>query len=85
MDFLLLMPHNCRVVLEVDGSHHFATANRPDRHKYAAQMRGDRDLKLAGYKVFKFGTAELENRTAASPLLEEFFTDLFQRFHVHAV
>ncbi|MFE0147839.1 hypothetical protein ACFWY5_11870 [Nonomuraea sp. NPDC059007] len=82
MDFLLLMPHNCRVVLEVDGSQHYATAGRPDRHKYAAQMRGDRNLKLAGYEVFRFGTAELEDRTAAKPLLEEFFTTVFQRFNV---
>lgn len=85
MDFLLLMPHNCRIVLEVDGSQHFATGNRPDRHKYAAQMRGDRDLKLAGYEVFRFGTAELEDRAIAQPLLERFFIDLFQRFDVHAV
>ena len=41
MDFLLLLPHGQRVVLEVDGSRHFTSPDgRPDATKYAASMRG---------------------------------------------
>jgi very-short-patch-repair endonuclease len=82
MDFLLLLPHGQRVVLEVDGSQHFATDGRPDGTKYAASMRGDRDLKLSGYELFRFGATELQDRERARALLQQFFADLFRRFHV---
>src|SRR5262249_49592124 len=37
MDFLLLFPRGQRVVLEVDGSHHYTNSDgRPDGTKYAA-------------------------------------------------
>jgi very-short-patch-repair endonuclease len=82
MDFLLLLPRGQRVVLEVDGSQHYTTQGRPDSAKYAASMRGDRDLKLSGYEVFRFGTDELNDKRQARTLLQQFFTDLFQRFGV---
>jgi very-short-patch-repair endonuclease len=84
MDFLLLLPHRQRVVLEVDGSHHYASPDgrRADPTKYADGVRGDRDLKLAGYEVFRFGAIELQHRQRARDLLEAFFADLFRRFEV---
>jgi very-short-patch-repair endonuclease len=83
MDFLLLLPHGQRVVLEVDGSQHFTSPDgRPDGTKYAASMRGDRDLKLSGYEVFRFGATELQDRDQARTLLQQFFADLFRRFDV---
>jgi hypothetical protein len=77
MDFLLLLPHGQRVVLEVDGSHHYASPAR-----YADGVRGDRDLKLAYYEVFRFGATELLDRGQARELLRAFFADLFRRFDV---
>jgi len=84
MDFLLLLPHGQRVVLEVDGSHHYASPDgrRPDPARYADGVRGDRDLKLAGYEVFRFGATELQDREQARDLLQAFFADLFRRFDV---
>jgi very-short-patch-repair endonuclease len=84
MDFLLLLPHGQRVVLEVDGSHHYASPDgkRPDPARYADGVRGDRDLKLAGYEVFRFGATELRNREQARDVLQAFFADLFRRFKV---
>lgn len=84
MDFLLLMPHAQRVVLEVDGSRHYATpgGERPDPARYAASMRADRELKLNGYEVFRFGATELLNPASAHDLLRVFSTDLFRRFNV---
>ena len=83
MDFLLLLPHGQRVVLEVDGAHHYTSpSGRPDSARYADNVRGDRELKLSGYEVFRFGGTELQNRDSAHVLLEAFFTDLFRRFNV---
>jgi hypothetical protein len=84
MDFLLLMPHGQRVVLEVDGSHHYATLDgkRPDATRYAANMRADRELKLSGYEVFRFGATELKDPGPAHEVLQPFFADLFRRFGV---
>ena len=83
MDFLILPPHGQRIVLEVDGSQHFTGPDgRPDAARYAAGVRGDRDLKLAGYEVFRFGATELQDREQARALLRRFFADLFQRYGV---
>jgi len=83
MDFLLLLPHGERIVIEVDGAHHFTSPEgRPDGTKYADNMRGDRDLKLNGYEVFRFGATELLDRERARSLLEQFFKDLFRQFNV---
>jgi very-short-patch-repair endonuclease len=84
MDFLLLLPHGQRVVLEVDGSHHYASpdAKWPDPARYADGVRGDRDLKLSGYEVFRFGATELQGDDQARNVLQPFFADLFRRFEV---
>ncbi|WP_330323285.1 hypothetical protein [Streptomyces anulatus] len=84
MDFLLLLPHGQRIVLEVDGSQHYTRdrGQRPDTAKYAETMAADRDLKLREYEVFRFGHDELKDATAARVLLEQFLPALFQRFNV---
>ncbi|MGV9967616.1 AbiJ-related protein [Streptomyces olivaceus] len=82
MDFLLLLPHRQRVVLEVDGSQHYTRGRGqcPDTAKYAEMMAADRDLKLRGYEVFRFGHDELEDARDAQALMERFLPALFQRF-----
>jgi very-short-patch-repair endonuclease len=83
MDFLLLMPSGVRVVVEVDGKHHYAdAAGRADSSRYAAMAAADRELRLAGYEVFRFGTAELMDQAESQPLVKDFFERLFQRYHV---
>jgi hypothetical protein len=80
MDFLLLLPHNTRVVLEVDGKRHYADASgRACPATYTAMVAADRDLRLAGYEVFHFGTSELDG-DSGKRLVAEFFTRLFARF-----
>ncbi|MGW7612185.1 AbiJ-related protein [Streptomyces sp. NPDC054766] len=78
MDFLMLLPGNRRVVLEVDGMQHYTrkAGAEPDSAKYAATMAGDRDLKFRGYEVFRFGHDELRNRDSARPIVTEFFRTL---------
>ncbi|WP_189594535.1 hypothetical protein [Streptomyces massasporeus] len=81
MDFLMLLPGNRRVVLEVDGMQHYTRneGTEPDSTKYAATMAGDRDLKFSGYEVFRFGHDELRDRDRAQPLLADFFAKLLDR------
>ena len=84
MDFLLLLPVGVRIVVEVDGAHHYAnTEGRADVSRYATMMAGDRDLRLAGYDVFRFGAAELSGMRAAEAVMS-FFTQLFKRYGVSA-
>jgi hypothetical protein len=84
MDFLPLLPNGQRVVLEVDGSHHYSSRDgtRPAPARYAAMARADRELKLSGYEVFRFGATELKDPGPARILLQAFFADLFRRFSV---
>jgi len=76
MHFLLLLPNRRRVVLEVDGKHHYAREDgRADPVRYATMVSEDRRLRLAGYEVYRFGGAEF-SQYAHAELLESFFEDL---------
>jgi hypothetical protein len=55
---------------------------RPDAATYANGVREDRELKLRGYEVFRFGAAELQDREGARVRLQEFFTELFRLFDI---
>ncbi|WP_330317945.1 hypothetical protein [Streptomyces platensis] len=84
MDFLLLLPHGQRVVLEVDGKQHYTRdhGRTPDTAKYAEMVAADRDLKLRGYEVFRFGHDELKRPDDAQALLRQFLPDMFRHFRV---
>lgn len=82
MDFLLLLPEGIRVVIEVDGEHHYAREDgKADCDRYAAMVAADRDLKLAGYQVFRFGAKELKGDSAPK-LVKHFFETLFRRYKI---
>lgn len=84
MDFLMLLPNGVRVVIEIDGKHHYANDDgRADIDRYAKMVSADRELKLSGYQVFRFGAAELQD-DSAKKLVKEFFETLFKRFGVSA-
>lgn len=82
MDFLLLMPGQVRVVLEVDGQQHYSEGDsasaRPSPSVYAMTVQADRELRLAGYEVYRFGGHELQDDRAAR-VVSEFFSALFRR------
>ncbi|WP_434043004.1 MULTISPECIES: hypothetical protein [Sorangium] len=77
MDFLMLFSHGLRVVIEVDGMHHYADSNgRADPAAYAKMAAADRDLRLAGYEVYRFGATELvgpEGEEAVAAFFRELF------------
>lgn len=77
MDFLLLLPRRRRVVIELDGIQHYADDNRiADPARYAAMAAADRELRLTGYEVYRFGGHELADRSRAADMLDSFFTRL---------
>ncbi|MEV6029238.1 hypothetical protein [Streptomyces sp. NPDC052036] len=84
MDFLLLLPFGQRVVLEIDGVQHYTRddGHTPDTAKYADMVAADRDLKLRGYEVFRFGHDELQQLEDAKKLLLQFIPDMLSRFRV---
>ena len=80
MDFLLLLPNEIRIVIEVDGQQHYTDKNgRGSTDRYAKMVRADRELKLVGYEVYHFGAAELD-QTHGSKLVGDFFDSLFKRY-----
>jgi hypothetical protein len=82
MDFLLLLSHDVRIVIEVDGLQHYADEERRgDPLRYAAMVRTDRELRLSGYDVFRFGTAEL-GAPDGPERIRDFFERLFRRYGV---
>lgn len=81
IDFLLLMPMGRRVVIEIDGRHHYATTDgRAFPVRYAEMVGGARDLQLSGYDVYRFGAHELDTRERAARCVEVFLQRLFPRY-----
>jgi very-short-patch-repair endonuclease len=83
MDFLMLLPHDARVVIEVDGEHHFSDGSKPSLAAYAAMVSADRDLRLLGYEVYRFGANELVGAKAYD-CVQSFFSRLFERCGVRS-
>ena len=83
MDFLLLISPNTRIVLEVDGKHHYSDkTGRVDPSAYAEMVATDRNLRLCGYDVYRFGGSELQERSAAQKLVKKFFENLFKKHNL---
>ncbi|MFJ5026139.1 hypothetical protein [Streptomyces goshikiensis] len=89
MDFLILMNHRARAVVEVDGIQHYSRDNPQkgapalaDPVRYATMMAEDRRLTLQGYEVYRVGGQELADRASAEKGITGFFTDLLRR-HGH--
>jgi hypothetical protein len=77
MDFLLLLPSRQRIVIEVDGKHHFSENELPSLKAYADMVSADRELRLAGYEVYRFGANELVG-DGAETRITDFFDKLFR-------
>jgi hypothetical protein len=76
MDFLLLLPDQKRIVMEVDGQQHYADGDRASPRLYSEMVAADRNLYLAGYDVLRFGGYEILTASGAAPMLREFFDRL---------
>lgn len=81
MDFLLLLPHRIRIVIECDGRQHYADeTGRADSGRYAEMVAEDRELRLRGYEVYRFGGGELIEGSATDKRLAAFFDRLAERY-----
>jgi hypothetical protein len=80
MDFLLLLPHRTRIVIEVDGKQHYSTDDgRADPVEYSRMMSEDRRLRLLGYEVYRFGGYELLSPGLGEAEVDGFFDALLAR------
>lgn len=68
MDFLLMLEQGVRIVIEIDGRHHYAVQDQgaPARYianaeLYAEMASEDRRLRLMGYEVYRFGGYEFRD------------------------
>jgi very-short-patch-repair endonuclease len=83
MDFLLLLPRNVRIVIEIDGKQHYSDKQgKADIIQYSEMVAEDRKLKLLGYEVYRFGGYELTQDNAPI-IIEEFFLKLFSKYEVY--
>jgi very-short-patch-repair endonuclease len=84
MDFLLLLPAGVRIVVEIDGKHHYADdGGRACPSKYATMVAADRELRLAGYELYRFGADELRDDDDGAPgRVTRFFEALFEKHGV---
>ena len=73
----MLLPHRARVVIECDGRQHYADDDgRASPRRYAEMMAGDRELRMSGYEVYRFGGAELVDGLDTVRRLAAFFDRL---------
>ncbi len=79
MDFLLLLPHGVRIVVEVDGKQHYAEGDTASPRLYSEMVSEDRKLRLRGYDVYRFGGYELMASGTAN-VVREFFDGLLARY-----
>ena len=82
MDFLMLLPGGIQIVFEVDGQQHYSQDGKAKPALYAEMVRDDRELRLKGYEVYRFGGYELMDEKKARPMLYEFFDKLFEHYEV---
>ena len=84
MDFLLLFSSYQRIVIEVDGKQHYSAGDIASPPKYADMVRADRDLRLGGYEVYRFGGAELGDESGKANVVD-FFTKLFEKHDIRGL
>ena len=73
----MLLQNNQRVVIEVDGAHHFSRDGKPSLSAYAEMVTADRDLRLHGYEIYRFGANELVG-DGAPEVIARFFERLLK-------
>ncbi|MGW7073081.1 hypothetical protein ACWGII_40250 [Streptomyces sp. NPDC054855] len=88
MDFLLLTPDRARIVIEIDGVHHYSRKSPSDENGrithiaapqlYSEMVAEDRRLRLAGYEIYRFGGWEL-TQPQSEQIVTDFFSELLRR------
>lgn len=80
MDFLFLFSNQIRIVIEVDGKQHYSEGDVSSPKNYSEMVFADRELKLNGYEVFRFGGYELMQGEESKNMLKMFFDKLLKKY-----
>lgn len=78
----MLLPGGIRIVFEIDGKQHYSQNGNAKPELYADMVKDDRNLRLNGYEVYRFGGYEFTNEQNARQMLSEFFDKLFERYEI---
>ncbi len=81
IDFLMLLSNRHRIIIEIDGKHHYAHGEIASPKLYSEMIAEDRRMKLAGYDLYRFGGYELTYGNKDS-LIEDFFRKLFDKYEI---
>jgi len=81
MDFLMLLPANMRIVIEVDGKQHYSNGEISSPKLYSEMVAEDRKLKLKGYEIYRFGGYELTYGSSEKVAIDFFRSLLNQYFN----
>lgn len=81
MDFLMLLSDKHRIIIEIDGKHHYADKDKASPKLYSDMVAEDRRMKLSGYDIYRFGGYEL-TYCNLDLLIEEFFRGLFNKYNI---
>jgi very-short-patch-repair endonuclease len=92
MDFLMLLPENEKVIIEIDGKEHYSKNNNstPCAKTYAKMVSEDRKLRLQGYEIYRFGGYELmfnnpNEEAIATAVVTDFFDALFKKHQINLI
>lgn len=92
-----MLEYGVRIVIEVDGRHHYSSPERgnPDKaiadpSRYAEMAAEDRRLRLKGYEVYRFGGGEFSDVNMETwsvvmhsrQFIEDFFDQLLKKHRV---
>lgn len=82
MDFLMLLTGGVQIIFELDGQQHYSVNGKAAPSVYAEMAKDDRELRLKGYEVYRFGGYEFLNETSAKQMICNFFDKLFERYEI---
>lgn len=89
MDFLMILSHRNRIVIEIDGKQHYADGDRASPKLYGEMVKAHREMSLCGYDVYRFGGYEFigandggEAKQIVINNLKHFFRNLFQKYSI---
>lgn len=82
MDFLILITDTQRVVIEIDGQQHYSENKAASPKLYSAMVKDDRNLKLYGYDVYRFGGYEFIDIENPQQMIKEFIGALYKKYEV---
>lgn len=89
MDFLMILSHKDRIIIEIDGKQHYAEGTTASPKLYSEMVRAHREMSLLGYDVYRFGGYEFmgadTDETVKNKVLEnikQFFIRLFYKYGI---